>query len=112
MARKRAKSTLPREVMADVAWSFDEEHYADRAAFDAAVRQYQLDIYQKDTWRPDEIVLACPRVRISCEDFEEIEVEDEEGEEPILDFSADNSESFTAGELLFKLLHAIAGRFY
>ena len=33
------------------------------------------------------------------------------GEEPLLDFSADNGESFTAGELLFKLHHAIAGRF-
>src|SRR5262245_34934581 len=109
MARKRGGSILPREVLGDVSWSFRDERFADRAAFDAEVRQEQIDIHGQDTWRPDEVALACPRVRIVCDDFEE---EGEPEDDPILDFRADDGESFTAGELLFKLHHAIAGRFY
>src|SRR5262249_929939 len=85
--------------------------FPDKDSFDAAVRACQIEVYQADTWRPDVVVLPCPRVRITCEDFESQWHEDEqEAEEPFLELVADNGESFTAGELLFKVHNAVVVR--
>jgi hypothetical protein len=103
MAKRKAKrQRLPEDVMSGVLWSFNETRYADRAEFDAAVRKYHIDIREEDTWEPDEIVLVCPRVRITCDCY----WEDDEGER-VLELTSDNGTSFTAGELLFKVHHGL-----
>ena len=94
---------LPTGLLEDVCWSFTGERFTDRAAFDDAVRQYQTDITNKDTWRPDEVVLPCPRVRIRYECFDE----DENEIEPVVELVSDNGVSFSAGELFFKIHNAV-----
>jgi hypothetical protein len=107
MARKQSRRRdLPEDVLDDVLWSFTEGPFPDRAAFDAAVRQYQIDIQQgEDSWRPEEVVLPCSLVRITCEWWEEGWAEEEV--EPIIPLTADNGTSFTAGELLFKVHNTV-----
>jgi len=107
MAKKRAVGRrLPGRLLEEVCWSFTEGPFPDRAAFDAAVRQYQIDIREsEDSWRPEEVVLPCSEVRITCEFWEEGWAEEEV--EPIIHLTADNGTSFTAGELLFKVHNTV-----
>src|SRR5262245_44226194 len=55
---------FPQEVLRGVSWSFIGKPFADRDAFDREVRQYQLDIREEDSWRPDEVVIRSPRIRV------------------------------------------------
>ena len=64
MARKRGG--LPRDLMNDVSWSISGEAFPDRAAFVEAVRAYAADVEIEEDWKPDEVVLPCPRVRITA----------------------------------------------
>jgi hypothetical protein len=99
MAKRRSKGRkLPEHIMDDVCWAFDQTRYADRIEFDAAVQKYHFEITEEDDWKPDEVVLPCPRVRILFEDVEG---------ERTLELTSDDGVSFTAGELLFKIHHAL-----
>ncbi len=103
MAEQTARDgDSPKEVLRGVYWSFIEEPFADRAAFDDKVRQYQTDIPGQDTWQPDQIAISCPRVRVGYMCWQ-----GDEQVEPVLELVSDNGESFTAGELLFKLHNAV-----
>jgi hypothetical protein len=93
----------PRELLGEVVWSFVGEPFASRAAFVEAVREYQLEILQQDTWRPDAVVLRCPRVRVQHEYGDEPDYERAE-------LTADDGVAFTAGELLFKIHNAFVGQ--
>jgi hypothetical protein len=88
--------------MGDVLWSFNSEPFANRAEFEAKVRQYQINIARKDTWRPDQVVIPCGRIRLGylCwEGGEQIE--------PVVELPSSNGQSFTAGELLFQIHNAV-----
>jgi hypothetical protein len=87
----------PPELLWGVSWTFRGEAFADRAAFDAAVAEYQ-DRDRGEVWRPAEVVLHSARVRISP-DVHWYLTDDH----PTAEFAADNGASFTAGELLFKV---------
>jgi hypothetical protein len=93
---------LPERVMGEVLWSFNSAPFADRAAFDARVRQYQIMIRKEDTWQPGRVVLPCGRIRLgyTCR---------QGGEQvfPVVELTSDDGTSFTAGELLFKVHNAV-----
>jgi hypothetical protein len=100
--RKGPDAILPKEVLRRVYWSFIGAPFADRAAFDEKVRQYQMTIGGKDTWRPEQIVIPCPRIRVVYMCWQ-----GDEQVEPVLELVSDHGESFTAGELLFKVHNAV-----
>src|SRR5687768_16670883 len=56
--------SLPRELLGGVSWAFRGEPFADRAAFDVAVAEYQSPD-RGEVWRPAEVCLPAARVRIT-----------------------------------------------
>src|SRR5262249_42738313 len=89
---------FPPELLWGVSWTFRGPPYADRAAFEEAVAEFQGG---DEDWRPEEVVLRCPRVRVSPDVAWYLT-----DEHPTVEFAADNGESFTAGELLWKVHNA------
>lgn len=100
--RKKGPS-YPRELLDDVAWSFTGPPLASREAFVQAVADYYKELEWEPEWRPDEVVLQAPRVRVTVEYW------DDPGELEA-DLTADGEEGFTAGELLFKIHNAFAAQ--
>jgi hypothetical protein len=96
---------LPKWVLREVQWSFIGESFTNRARFDYEVCQYQIEIRGEDTWRPNEIVLPCPLVRVVYMCWE-----GDEQIEPVVELVSDDGESFTASELLFKVHNAVVGQ--
>ncbi len=99
-------SNLPEEIMGDTLWSFAGDTYDTRAEFSDEVREYHLDIEGEDTWRPDEVVLPVPRVKVSYEYWND----DGDEEEAELDLTAENGKNFTALDLLFQIHNAVVER--
>jgi hypothetical protein len=87
----------PPELLWGVSWTFRGEPFADRSDFDAAVAEYQ-DPDRGEVWRPEEVVLYAGRVRVSPDVAWYLTEE-----HPTVEFIAGNGESFTSGELLFKV---------
>jgi hypothetical protein len=88
---------LPENLLYDVEWSFNRPMFDDRKSFDQAVAQRQKELGNPVAWRPNEIILTVPTIRIECllaivAPFE---------------LTSDNREHFTAGELLYKLHNAL-----
>jgi hypothetical protein len=100
--RKRPDATLPKEVLPRAYWSFSGAPFAERAAFDEKVRQYQMTIGGQDTWQPEQIVIPYPRIRVFYMCWH-----GDEQVEPVIELVSDNGEFFTAGELLFKVHNAV-----
>jgi hypothetical protein len=102
MAKQRKKSpSYPRELLGDVPWSFTDPPFPSREAFVQAVADYYRELEWESEWRPDEVVLRSPRVRVIVEYWDdpgELEAE----------LTADGEKGFTAGELLFKIHNAFA----
>jgi hypothetical protein len=90
----------PPELLSGVSWVFRGPAFDDRATFDAAVAEVQHP-GRKGLWRPENVVLHTGRVRVSP-DVAWYLTEDH----PTVELAADNGESFTAGELLFKVHNA------
>jgi hypothetical protein len=116
--RSRAAPPFPRDLLDEVAWSFIDPPFATQAAFVEAVRAYEretrLEGEDESPWRPDEVVLWAPRVRIICEYWDDPEhltkgvTFDEETGNLQTDLTADGAEGFTSAELLFKIHNAFA----
>ncbi|MBC7790848.1 MAG: hypothetical protein H7Z74_12940, partial [Anaerolineae bacterium] len=100
-----AQSPYPTLVMAQVAWVFDGEQFADRETFFAAVTQYQREILGYDTWMPQRVVLYTGRVTVSY--FGIDKPTDVEYTHGTIELASDNARYFIAGELLFKLHNAL-----
>jgi hypothetical protein len=96
---------LPKLVLRGIQWSFIGEPFTDRTGFNHKVRHYQIDITGEDTWRPNEVVLPCALVRVVYMCWA-----GDEQIEPVVELASDDGESFTAGELLFKLHNAVVGQ--
>ena len=93
---------LPPTLLQGVAWVFRGPAFADRAAFEAAVAEFQDPEWPSD-WRPAEVILSASRVRV------EPDADWYDGE-PVAGLAADDGRAFTAGELLFKVHNAfVAG---
>lgn len=89
---------FPRNLMRDVYWAFGGKVFESRAEFSEKIRQYQIDIKEKDDWQPEREVLSAAVINLIYEFWEG----DREVEKTV-EILADNGESFTAGELLFKI---------
>lgn len=101
MAKRKSSNPHPREIMPDVLWSFDRPPFASQTEFAAAVAEYHLELSEESEWRPEDVVLPSPAVRIE-HDY------NDGPENSSVDLVADNGESFTAAELLFKVHNAFA----
>ncbi len=93
---------LPKQVMDEVYWSFTGTVSSDIAAFNHQVQQYQISIKDENTWRPEEVVIPCPKIRVLYMCWQ-----DGDQVEPIIELTSDNGKSFSAGELLFKVHNAV-----
>jgi hypothetical protein len=99
---------FPPTVLVAAVWSFSQgggQPFEDAAEFDRRVREYHVAVTGEDSWEPDEVVLAEPRVRITC--FA-LEAPGHEYTDLTLDLHADDGAGFTASELLRKLHNALA----
>src|SRR5262245_47114544 len=100
MAKQRKKApAFPAELLEDVAWSLIGPAFPSRAAFAAAVEEYYRELEWEREWRPDEVVLRCPRVRVTVEHWNDTG-------ELVIDLTADHEDGFTAAELLFRIHNA------
>jgi hypothetical protein len=89
---------FPKNLLRDVYWSFGGKVFDTQAEFDEKVRLYQIDIKEKDDWQPEKIVLQAADISLIYGFWkEDVEVEE------VVEIRAGNDESFTAGELLFKI---------
>jgi hypothetical protein len=95
---------LPEQVLHGLCWSFRGGEYTDRAAFDKEVKQHQIDILERDTWFPDEVVIPCHQIRVVYTYWQ-----GEEHLDGVVELTSDGVEGFSAGELLFKLHNAVVG---
>jgi len=88
----------PKELMSSIYWGFYGGKYKSLKEFNNAVDEYNNEFDVK--WNPNEIVLATSHVTIQ---YSYWDYEFEEEIEVFFDLTADNTVSFTAGELLFKV---------
>jgi hypothetical protein len=95
-AENNASGPLPPTLMQGVEWLFRGPTFADRAAFEAAVTEFQNEEWGSD-WRPGEVVLRAARVRVTPDADWFV------GDDAVVDLTADDGRAFTAGELLFKV---------
>jgi hypothetical protein len=94
---------LPRELMREVLWTFIGPRIERLDVFCAEVRQYHLDIAHTDeAWRPDEVVLARPRVQVLYRCWR-----GQRQVEPVVKIAAQDGVRFTAGELLWRVHNAV-----
>jgi hypothetical protein len=109
--RAEGRGRYPRDVMRepDIYWSFTGPTFRSRSRFEEAVRRYHRELGHEDNWRPEELVLPCPRVRVRPDFWDDLDPEEAEG--LIVELSADDGAGFTAGELLFKVHNAFMRRF-
>lgn len=101
-----SSGVYPEEVLADLSWSFIGSQFSSLEQFNDAVSQYQIDIENDDAWHPDIIAIKSPQVKVLHDRWETNE--EETMAEVIL--TADNGQSFTAGELLFKTHNAFVSQ--
>src|SRR5437870_2564264 len=100
MAAQDNTGPHPLELLWGVSWAFRGQPFADRAAFDAAVAEFQNPDHA-EVWRPDEVCLRAARVRITPDVHWYLSDED-----PVVELVADDGRAFTAGEFLFKVHNA------
>lgn len=98
------KEKYPKEIMKDVRWAFYGGQYDTIGEFVKAVQEYHEEL-DADGWQPEEVVLECKEVTVQYSYWDE-EEEDETEEDFRLTADGD---SFTAGELLFKIHNRVVG---
>lgn len=101
MAAQDDSEPLPRELLWGVSWTFRGDPFADRAAFDAAVAEFQ-NPDRGGVWRPAEVCLRVARVLVTPDVHWYLSDDD-----PVVELMADDGAAFTAGELLFKVHNAL-----
>ena len=103
MAKVRGRpARYPRELLGDVLWCFCRPTFRSLARFEEACRRYYRELRWEFNWRPEEVVLPCPRVRVRPVFWDDY-VPPMEEERFIAELAADGPSGFTAGELLFKV---------
>lgn len=103
------RETLPAELMPEIAWSFfGREPVEGQHAFEALVAAYQVELGAPGRWRPSEVAIRAPRIRVRY--FGAAPDDPEEYADYEAELSSADGQSFTNGELLFKLHNAVVGR--
>jgi hypothetical protein len=95
------EADLPHNIMRDVLWSLTGDTFDSSEAFSEAVRQYHIDITNKDTWNPDVVALPAPKVFVSYTYW------GDDQEETTLELTSVNGRDFAALDLLFKIHNAV-----
>lgn len=99
---------LPAELMPEVAWSFfGGEPSGEQDDFEARVSAYQEEVGASGSWRPSEVAINAPRLRVRY--FGVDPDEPDEYADYEVELLSANGAAFTNGELLFKLHNAVAG---
>lgn len=98
------KEKYPKEIMEEVRWAFYGGQYDTVGEFVKAVQEYHEEL-DADGWQPEEVALECKEVTVQYSYWDEKE-EDETEEDFRLTADGD---SFTAGELLFKIHNRVVG---
>jgi hypothetical protein len=94
----------PDQLLRSLAWTCDDTVYASPEAFSTAIRDYQIAIFKSDErWRPDEVLLASPRVTVYFECWEG----DDQFERP-LELASDDPRGFTTLALMYGIHQGIA----
>jgi hypothetical protein len=57
-------SKIPKIRIPKFAWSFNEDGVLSQAEFSIKAKEYQIDIFKKDTWKPDVIVYPFSQIKI------------------------------------------------
>ena len=91
-----------RELLRGIEWSFSGERFASRSEFENEVEQDQRRFKEHSSWRPGSIAIELPRIHLRYMCPREGEYEDR-----IIEIASDDGESFTQGELLFKIHNAV-----
>jgi hypothetical protein len=103
-----SRDKLPAELMHGIAWSFfGREPVEEQHALEALVAAYQIELGATDRWRPSDVAIEVPRIRVryfGVNPDDPDEYTDYEAE-----LSSANGQSFTNGELLFKLHNRVVG---
>ena len=97
----------PEWILRHVAWTFAGKCYESRAEFEDDVTQESLELSnlgatELEPWIPEQIVLRASVVRIAYDYWDDDEIAQSE-----LLLHADNGESFTAAEILYKINNAV-----
>ena len=99
---------LPAALMHEVAWSFfGGELLEEQDDFEAQVSAYHEEVAASGSWRPSEVAINVPRIRIKY--FGVGPDEPDEYVDYEVELLSADGRSFTNGELLFKLHNAVAG---
>lgn len=98
----------PHTVLADIYWAFRGDTYSSLDEFENSVADYHKALNMQVNWHPAETVIEKPRVRVSymCWKVDD-QSEDDDQVDMVVDLAADNGQSFSAAELLFKLHNAV-----
>ena len=83
-----------RAILEDVPWQLVGKPFETRADFERAVHEYHRQLGFSGAWQPAQIVISAPRIRVLYW---------RPDGDASFELTADNGESFTAGELLFKI---------
>jgi hypothetical protein len=100
-------SELPAELMPGVAWSFfGGELFEEQGVFEAAVTAYHEEVGASGRWRPTELAVSVPRIRVKYFGVDPDEPDEYADYETELSSAGENP--FSNSELLFKLHNAVA----
>lgn len=99
-----AKNSSENKIFFDILWIFRPKKYESREKFNQVVRQYQINITEKDAWQPDKIVIEKPQIKVLLEMDWEMPLDDQ------VEFfiKSENSISFTASDIMFQINNHLA----
>jgi hypothetical protein len=92
------------KVLPDLLWVFQQTKYESKAEFNEAIKQYQIDIIEKNTWQPDEIVINKFEINLL------LDMDWQSPPDDRIEFTlkSENSTRFTALDLMFQLNNTLA----
>lgn len=96
---------LPEKLLKDVYWAFTRGVFENREEFDEQVRDYRIRITGEDVFKPNDEVFPRSTIQICYEFWTE---NGDDQIEEIFELEADSGETFSAGELLFKINNIVA----
>lgn len=90
----------PKSLLHDILWRCEAKRYPAQDLFEQEVREYHEAILgDAERWRPDEVALEAPRVRVSFMCW----TPDERQIDALVELEANDGARFTTGELMHQL---------